>query len=252
MKRPVLLYALLFLFSGRALANEQVRDVQSELKGLGFYYGEINGQTTAETTAAIRRYQIRNGLEVTGTLTAETLAALGKGPAPVTPQAPAAKRSNPPAPPPTVEEKDRKFLQREEAAPTTPAAPLSPAPRDLRADPSVVPPPAPLEHPSADFPVLFEDTPYAIAPPEVQEATLRRAQSLLASRGFYREVIDGLPGPATEEALLTYQQISRLPLTGRLDMQTLSALRLLPTRSVPVPRRLPPERRDVYRGIWIR
>lgn len=92
MKRPVLLYALLFLFSGRALANEQVRDVQSELKGLGFYYGEINGQTTAETTAAIRRYQIRNGLEVTGTLTAETLAALGKGPAPVTPQAPAAKR----------------------------------------------------------------------------------------------------------------------------------------------------------------
>ena len=68
-------------------------------------------------------------------------------------------------------------------------------------------------------------------------------------------VIDGLPGPATEEALLSYQRSLRLPLTGRLDLETLSNLRLLPGRP-PMPVRgtvrMPSNGPRVYRGIIVR
>jgi peptidoglycan hydrolase-like protein with peptidoglycan-binding domain len=236
-------------------AAERIRDVQTELKTQGFYYGDLNGENTSETVAAIRRYQIRNGLEVTGTLTKETLDALGIGgaaprepaPAPTTPKPRprAAPRSEP------VESADKDFLRREETVRPAP----QPAPPPTNYDPSVVAPPAPLNPPSADFPVLFANTPYATAPREVQESTLRRAQAALSSRGFYREVIDGLPGPATEEALLSYQRSLRLPLTGRLDLETLSNLRLLPGRP-PIPVRgtvrMPSNGPRVYRGIIVR
>ena len=53
--------------------------VQQALKEQGFYYGDVNGEKTADTTAAIRRYQIRNGLQVTGEIDAETLRSLGVG-----------------------------------------------------------------------------------------------------------------------------------------------------------------------------
>jgi peptidoglycan hydrolase-like protein with peptidoglycan-binding domain len=261
--RKFLPLALLFLaLATGGRADDRLRDVQTELKSLGFYYGEVNGQNSGETSAAIRRYQIRNGLEVTGTLTDETIKALGIGVAPRSrvPQeaSPPAAAAQPPPAPTTprrtqpLEESDRHFLQREESKPRR-AEP----PSDLEDDPSVVPAPRSLEVPSADLPVLFADTPYATAPREIQESTLRRAQTILASRGFYREAIDGEAGPATEEAILSYQRNARLPLTGRLDLETLSMMRLLPGRSPVAPRgSVPPERlpsgQRVYRGIWIR
>lgn len=239
-----------------ATATEQVRDVQTELKTQGFYYGDVNGENTSETIAAIRRYQIRNGLEVTGTLSKETLDALGirgasaREPAPPHPSTPAPRPRATPRRVEPVEKSDKDFLRREE---TRAPAPQPPPPRSY--DPSFVAPPAPLAPPTADFPVLFANTPYATAPREVQESTLRRAQAILANRGFYREVIDGLPGPATEEALLSYQRSIRLPLTGRLDLETLANLRLLPGRS-PIPLkgvvREPPGGQRVYRGIIVR
>lgn len=232
-------------------ADDRIRDVQTELKTQGFYYGEIDGSYSTETTAALRRYQIRNGLEVTGTLTDETIKSLGIGGA-ASPQA-----TTPPPTPPREKiphgkappaETDRSFLQREE-----PRQRPEPPPAD---DPSIVPAPRRLDPPSADLPVLFASTPYATAPREVQESTLRRAQSFLASRGLYRAAIDGETGPATEEAILSYQRSVRLPLTGRLDLETLSALRLLPGRStVPLKGFLAPRGTSeppVYRGIWVR
>ena len=54
-------------------ADQSVEKVQQALKDQGFYYGEITGQKDADTTAAIRRYQIRNGLQITGDLNEETL-----------------------------------------------------------------------------------------------------------------------------------------------------------------------------------
>src|SRR6266508_5259442 len=59
------------------LADQLVESVQQALKDDGFYYGEVNGDMNANLTAAIRRYQIRNGLQVSGELNDETLRSLG-------------------------------------------------------------------------------------------------------------------------------------------------------------------------------
>src|SRR5689334_13749299 len=57
-------------------ADQTVRSLQQTLKQQGCYYGKVTGQKSAETTAAIRRYQIRNGLKVTGALNDETTRSL--------------------------------------------------------------------------------------------------------------------------------------------------------------------------------
>src|SRR5437667_2173655 len=70
--------ALIFLGSVMLVrADQMIESVQQALKDQGFYYGEITGETNANLTAAIRRYQIRNGLQVNGELNGETLRSLG-------------------------------------------------------------------------------------------------------------------------------------------------------------------------------
>src|SRR6266508_5169119 len=70
--------ALIFLGSVALMrADQTVEHVQQVLKDQGFYYGEVTGQANANLTAAIRRYQIRNGLQVNGELNSETLQSLG-------------------------------------------------------------------------------------------------------------------------------------------------------------------------------
>src|SRR5919199_2376001 len=59
-----------------ARADDTIARVQHALKEQGFYYGEVTGQKNAATTDAIRRYQIRNGLQITGELNDETLRSL--------------------------------------------------------------------------------------------------------------------------------------------------------------------------------
>src|SRR3977135_673318 len=86
----------LFLFlalviSGRA--DDKIAGIQQSLKEQGFYYGEITGEKNADTTAAIRRFQIRHGLQITGELNEETLRLLGSAPS-ASPQ-PAATRAPP-------------------------------------------------------------------------------------------------------------------------------------------------------------
>src|SRR5512132_4016593 len=54
-------------------ADQTLRSLQETLKAQGFYYGTVTGDKSAETTTAIRRYQIRNGLQVTGEINEETL-----------------------------------------------------------------------------------------------------------------------------------------------------------------------------------
>ena len=70
--------ALLFIGSlTLARADQTIESVQQALKDQGFYYGEITGQMSSDLTAAIRRYQIRSGLQVTGKLNSETFQSLG-------------------------------------------------------------------------------------------------------------------------------------------------------------------------------
>ena len=62
----------------------------------------------------------------------------------------------------------------------------------------------------------------------MQRNVIVSAQIVLARYGLYREQIDGIYGPAMELSLRAYQAQMRLPVTGRLDLETLAALRILP------------------------
>ena len=260
MKRlPLLLATALFAVS--ATANDQLRDVQGALKSQGFYYGEVTGNDSAETAAAIRRFQIRNGVTVTGKLNADTLAALGfaekknaapapqpvPAPAPVAqpapasaPEAPVQKQFNPPPPqqpaqPPQAMPKPGEpipSMRKERALPPEPEvpAPTLPLARRVRPDGvnAVEPPtpvPAPVYSPNS---TMFRDTPYATASREVQIGIIRRAQSLLAAKRLYRGPIDGLTAAATSEAIFLFQDEAELRRTGRLDTDTLAEMKLLP------------------------
>jgi hypothetical protein len=62
-------------------ADDNVRAVQTTLRDSGFYSGEIDGAYSTQLAAALTRYQIRNGLPITGQLDPDTSKALGAQPA---------------------------------------------------------------------------------------------------------------------------------------------------------------------------
>ena len=62
-------------------ADDNVREVQTKLRDEGFYSGEVDGAYSTDLSAALTRYQIRNGLPISGQLDMETSEALGAKPA---------------------------------------------------------------------------------------------------------------------------------------------------------------------------
>src|SRR6201987_1706625 len=76
MKRRIVYFVIALLVMGSVSADQTVQSVQQALKDQGFYYGNVTGDKSAETTAALRRYQIRSGLLVTGEVNPETLSSL--------------------------------------------------------------------------------------------------------------------------------------------------------------------------------
>jgi peptidoglycan hydrolase-like protein with peptidoglycan-binding domain len=62
----------------------------------------------------------------------------------------------------------------------------------------------------------------------VQRNVIVSAQIALARRGLYHEEINGVYSPAMESSLRAYQARAKIPTTGRLDLETLAVLRLLP------------------------
>lgn len=59
----------------KATADE-IKSIQSKLKGEGLYFGDVTGVDSDETSNAIRRFQTRNGLEVTGRINDQIKGAL--------------------------------------------------------------------------------------------------------------------------------------------------------------------------------
>ncbi len=94
-----------------AAPDQNVRAAQERLKSDGFYFGEPNGTLDAETSAAISRYQIRNGLQISGQLDAGTAKSLGV--------AAVSSGRNTPAPDASswrrLKKSDRQFLERLES-----------------------------------------------------------------------------------------------------------------------------------------
>jgi peptidoglycan hydrolase-like protein with peptidoglycan-binding domain len=219
------LAALIFLGSVALMrADQTIESVQQALKDQGFYYGEVTGEANANLTAAIRRYQIRNGLQVTGELNSETRRSLGIDSS--APARPAAKTT--PSPSPGLPDLRDQSSGPEAGPIPPPGQPFANAPPDRQ-----IYPPNPVM-PGTIPGGLLAGTPYEAAPPDVQHNVVISAQMALARRGLYRNEIDGIYGPAMELSLRAYQARTRLPVTGRLDLETLAALRLLPRPREPV------------------
>lgn len=237
MKRKVLVTVLLLLaFSSSTWADPAISSAQQKLKDAGFYYGEITGEKDADTTAAIRRYQIRNGLRITGEIDAETRKSLGLSskPAPTQPRpanTPPSNSNNAPDEPPPPRR--------------TPAPPRPPQDFSEEDDRLEEAPDPRQWRPDATNP--FTGTRLEAAPPDVQRNTIISVQVALMRQGFYRAGIDGVFGPGMRFAVRNYQARIGLEPTGRLDEETLASLNLFSRhqrRVYPFHRRpLPPRTR---------
>jgi len=214
-------------------ADSTVQEAQQELKEQGYYFGQINGEKDADTIAAIRRFQIRSGLPITGELDEQTLRTLHSGTA----------SSSAPTNTPQPERREDDGTANEHSGEATPPPREAQGARAERA-------------PSQATASIFSNTPYEMAPPELQQRVVVGAQTLLRRRGFYRGVSDGMFSPNLEFSIRAFQARLGIAPNGRLDMETLAALGLLPGQNgrtfMEMPRRrgVPAEEPPV-RGEWI-
>jgi len=81
MKELLISFFAAALCVGIARADENVKAVQARLQEDGFYQGKVSGVYDEATAAAVTRYQIRNGLAISGRLDAATAQALEVSPA---------------------------------------------------------------------------------------------------------------------------------------------------------------------------
>jgi peptidoglycan hydrolase-like protein with peptidoglycan-binding domain len=202
-------------------ADDLTRAIQQRLKDQGFYYGEVDGQGGDETSAAIRRFQIRHGLQVTGQLDDETLRSLD------------ISRKSAPRPGSGDRENGSSFSDRsneeyDAQAPRQYDPRTLPQPEGPNNYSEMQQPPSAAPRVLTSFSQLFAATIYERSPAQIQENVLYAVQGELMRSGFFRGVINGCPGPATTEAIVRMQQEAGLTVNGRLDGETLNALQAFP------------------------
>src|SRR4051794_29057971 len=166
MKRALLYGVLTLCAAGVLHADQTVRSLQQALKDKGLYYGKVTGEKSAETTAAIRRYQIRNGLKVTGDIDEETSRSLGSSANSI-----AAASQSDPKPAATQGSSIRPNV-------SSVVTQSSPPPSSEQSD---------MSETNPSYAASF----YQSAPLKVNRRTIAQAQSQLMSRGYYRGRIDG-------------------------------------------------------------
>jgi len=188
--------------AGLVRADPTTQSAQQALKDQGFYYGNVTGEKSAETTAAIRRYQIRNGLQVSGGLDPETLRSLNLSPHSASSAQPASK-------PAVTQSKSVGGDDGSRRGQNSPPASLSEQDREPQTNP-------------AFSGAYYESTPRRIN----ERMAVAEVQRQLMSRGFYRGQIDGRYGRRIAFAVRAFQFRSGLPPTGHLDTSTLDALGL--------------------------
>ena len=199
MKQTIVYLVIALVFVRLVDADQTVQSVQQALKEQGFYYGNVTGDKSAETTSAIRRYQIRNGLQVTGEIDPETLRSLNvnsnSASSPQTTSNPAT-HSNKIRP-----DENSKLAQTSSPPPSSERAP------DRQLEPT---------QPFATYISATRRASKRIARAEVQRQ--------LMNRGYYQGSIDGRYGRRTAFAVRAFQLGSGMLPTGRLDPGTLNAL----------------------------
>ena len=102
-------------------AEATLRETQQALKARGFYLGQPTGNSDEATRAALRRFQIREGLDVSGTADPATIAAL-QAPPNASAEADEADEAVPAKPSireraPSIVQSDREFLEEVETRP---------------------------------------------------------------------------------------------------------------------------------------
>ena len=218
--KTLLVFFLALVGAGSIWADELTREVQQRLKDEGFYYGEVDGQGGAETDAAVRRYQIRYGLRVNGQLSDETLKSLGIS------RNATGNAEKQPSPgevkPPPDSGYSAPNYGRRYYPPGPDGYEPPPGPRGFNGYREF----APL--PYGGLAGLFAGTLYERAPAEIQRNVLMAIQGELSKNGFYQYEIDGVPGPATADAIARFQHDRDLRPTGRLDNETLDELQVMP------------------------
>jgi peptidoglycan hydrolase-like protein with peptidoglycan-binding domain len=252
-----------------AWGDDLTRAVQQKLKDQGFFYGEATGQPGSETDAAIRRYQIRYGLKVTGALNDETMHSLGLKLGDYPPPQNAARHGNetggntpaatprsqssaPQALPPRVitspTPRPHAAVPRPTPSPETrqraqPEAPTYRAPQEPEPDeenPENTPPNQGYNQgpsgPSAGggygSPYGGGGSPYGRAPGRAaRPGVVAKVQRELARRGYYQGPVDGQLGGATTEAIGRFQASLGMRPTGRLNPRTLVALNVAVRRA---------------------
>ena len=204
MKRTITHFVVAMCVASLVRADQTVQSVQQALKDQGFYYGNVTGDKSAETTAAVRRYQIRNGLQVTGEMNPETLRSLNvnsnsvASPQSTSKPAVAQQNTNP------VRPDDNSRLGQV----SLPASPTEP------------------NHQPEMNPALSNAGVQPVPTRTSKRMVIAEVQQQLISRGYYQGRIDGSYGRRTAFALRAFQFSSGLPPTGHLDSSTLNALGL--------------------------
>ena len=199
MKRTVIYFVVALCVIGSVSADQTIQSVQQALKDQGFYYGKVTGDKSAETTAAIRRYQIRNALQVNGQLNPETLRSLNINSNSGAPShsAPAVAQQKTNTARPVETPLDRNSVQ---------------AALGVR------------DHPQ-EMNATSASAFYQPAPTRTdRRMILTEVQQQLISRGYYQGRADGRHGRRTALALRAFQFASGLPPTGHLDTSTINAL----------------------------
>jgi peptidoglycan hydrolase-like protein with peptidoglycan-binding domain len=220
MKNALLIFMAAWM-ANTLLADDLTRVIQQRLKDQGYYYGEVDGRGGEETSAAIRRFQIRHGLQVTGQLDDETLRSLD------------VSRKSATRPSSGDDENgsssgDRSNEDYDRQAPRQYDPHTLPQPEEPNNYSQMQPPPSAAPRVLSSFQQLFAATIYERSPAQIQENVLYAVQGELMRSGFFRGVINGRPGPATTEAIVRFQQEAGFTVNGRLDGETLNALQAFP------------------------
>ena len=201
MKRTIAHLVLAVCVAGSLWADPAIQSVQQALKDQKFYYGKITGEKNADTTAAIRRYQIRNGLQVTGEVDSETLRSLKANS-----NSPSASQSTSN---PAVTQSDN--VRRDDAAKVGQNSQFAPR----------------SEGREFDSNAAYSSAYYKPAPSRADKRmVVAELQRQLITRGYYRGSIDGRYARRTALAVRAFQFASGLSPTGHLDPSTLDALGL--------------------------
>lgn len=229
---PAALSALL-CSSGYAANNvfvdaATVRDVQHTLKSRGMRVG-VDGVMGPRTQAAIRQFQKSENLEPTGQLNRQTLVALGI-------QQPDVRAAEPRYSAELIRSVQLTLNNRGFRAGTIDGllnSSTRTALKDFQKSENLeetghlnpqtlsalgIPP----ERHTAEVTRSRVDRQHA----DNSGATVREVQRRLVSLGYYMGSADGVLGPSTRAALNGFQRDHKLPVTGRIDRDTLAALQM--------------------------